>query len=251
MSTPVVSAFEHAAAVDDPRDFPVTTVLNTIRNGGKKLKLQITQIRNRYAAELAVTGGDRKAAKLAIASLKKKLPAVTWSGTFSRRANEALMEYIGLLCVDLDDLGAKLSLVREKLLGSPHVWALFLSPSGAGLKVIFRVPADAAKHLGSFLAVERHVLKLTSIQIDQSGKDLARLCFLSFDPDLYHNPDAIEIEPLPEPEKPARVQSAGETPSDLSLRERIATEELGPLRWWAEKGGFLCKCPGEHLHKLN
>jgi hypothetical protein len=58
------------------------------------------------------------------------------------------------------------------------------------------VPADKEKHLGSFLAVKQHVLELTSVEIDESGKDVARLCFVSYYPDLYFNPDALEITPL-------------------------------------------------------
>ena len=64
--------------------------------------------------------------------------------------------------------------------------------------------------------------QLTGVQIDESGKDVARLCFLSFDPERYHNPNATELEPLPEPEKPkAAFNSSGEV--NLSERQRIAT----------------------------
>ena len=77
--------------------------------------------------------------------------------------------------------------MREKLSDSPHLWTLFKSPSGDGLKAVFRVPADQAKHAGSFRAVEQHVKKLTGVQIDQACKDVARLCFLSYDPELIYN----------------------------------------------------------------
>ena len=77
--------------------------------------------------------------------------------------------------------------MREKLSDSPHLWTLFKSPSGDGLKAVFRVPADQAKHAGSFRAVEQHVKQLTGVQIDQACKDVARLCFLSYDPELIYN----------------------------------------------------------------
>src|SRR5439155_7667190 len=109
--------------------------------------------------------GDRKAAKLAVDLLKKKLAAILWSGRFSRRANDALIEHSGLLCGDIDDLGsgAILAGVRAQLLTSPYLIALFLSPTGRGLKAIFHVPADAHRHLGSFRAIERHVLGFTGV----------------------------------------------------------------------------------------
>ena len=75
-----------------------------IRTGGKKLRGQITQIRNRFEAELDITG-DLQAAKLAVEQLKKDLPGVTWSGRFSYRASDKLVQHSGLLCADLDSLG--------------------------------------------------------------------------------------------------------------------------------------------------
>jgi hypothetical protein len=141
-----------------------------------------------------------------------------------------------------------LATVRAKLLSSPYLFALSLSPTGYGLKAVVRVPADASKHAGSFRAVQQHVRKLCGVEIDEACKDPARLCFLSYDPDIYVNDNAIEIEPLPEPVKPRRAASHGECPLDLNLRERVAFELLGPLSWAAEKGGYFCRCPGEECH---
>jgi BT4734-like, N-terminal domain len=46
----------------------------------------------------------------------------------------------------------------------------------------------------AFRAVEQHVRGLAGVEVDQACKDPARLCFLSYDPELYHNPGATEIE---------------------------------------------------------
>jgi Protein of unknown function (DUF3987)/VirE N-terminal domain len=234
------------ATETETRDISVEKVWEAIRTGGRKLKGQITQIRNRFEAELALTSGDYKKAKQAVDALKKQLPAVTWSGTFSQRANDKLVQHSGLLCADLDSLGPLKAEVRVQLARSPHVVTVFDSPSGDGLKAVFRVPADAAKHMGSFRAVGRHVLELTGIQVDQSGKDVARLCFMSYDPELYRNANAVEIEPLPKPEKPKRTFS-GNGAVNLSERQKIAEELLGNIQWESETSGFVT-CPGKHLH---
>jgi len=228
------------------RDIDVEAVIKAIRTGGKKLRGQIEQIRNRFEAELAITAGDLKAAKLAVEQLKKALPAVTWSGRFSYRTSDKLLQHSGLLCADLDELGSELSRVREQLQTSPDLFALFLSPTGRGLKPVFLVPADASKHAAGFRAVEAHVKQLTGLQIDESCKDVSRLCFMSYDPDLYHDPLATELEPLPEPEKPKTAfNSAGEV--NLSERQRAATELLGDIDWTSEASGYPV-CPGKHLH---
>jgi hypothetical protein len=158
-------------------------------------------IRSKFQCVLTETNGDRKAAKEAIAADKKKLPGILWSGQFSRRANDALIEHSGLICADLDELGLRLSEVRKKLLTSSYLLALFRSPTGDGLKAIFRVPNDAAKHLASFRSVQRHVMELTGVQIDEACKDVARLCFVSSDLGWYYKPNALELVPPVEREK--------------------------------------------------
>jgi hypothetical protein len=244
MSRTVISMVK-CATDTETRDISVEKVLEGIRSGGKNLKSQIQQIRNRFEAEMAFIS-DRKKAKLAVDPLKKRLPGVMWSATFSQRANDKLIKYSGLLCADLDSLGAHLREVRKKLAAaSPHVVAVFLSPTGDGLKAVFRVPADASKHAGSFRAVEKHVRDLTGVQVDQACKDPARLCFMSHDPEIYVNENAREIEPLPEPEKSRFIKNNGMV--DLSGRQRIATELLGTVDWQSETSGY-CVCLGKHLH---
>jgi hypothetical protein len=134
--------------------------------------------------------------------------------------------------------------IRKKLQASPHVLAVFLSPTGDGLKAIVRVPADVSTHAGSFRAVQKHVRELTGVEIDQSCKDPARLCYMSYDPEIYVNESAVELEPLPEPEKP-KALSTGVV--NLSDRQRIACELLGAVDWQSGTSGFV-PCPGKHLH---
>ncbi len=226
-----------------PRDYDARRVIETIRTGGKELRGRVELIRETSQRELAIHG-DAKRAKVAAAELKKQLPAVLWSGRFTKRANDALLQHSGLLCADLDSLNGSLADVRVKLSESPHLWALFTSPSGDGLKAVFRVHPDAGKHLGSYRAIEQHVRELTGVQVDQACTDVARLCFLSYDPELIYKEGAKEIEPLPEPEKPRPAYNGMVI---LSERQRIATELLREIGWESETSGFVV-CPGKQLH---
>jgi VirE-like protein len=209
-----------------------------------KLGPTIEQIRKMFADFLANTG-DRKAAKNAVNDDKKQLPAVMWSGRFRSRKKNALDQHSGLLCADLDELGDQITEVRSKLVASSHVWALFTSPTGDGLKCVFRVQADADKHKQSFRAVEEHVHALTGAQIDQACSDVARLCFFSYDPDTYSNEAAIELEPL-ETESSTPTAAALCAP-EIKMRRDIAEQVLGKIDWETETQGN-CTCPGEHLH---
>jgi hypothetical protein len=79
-----------------------------------------------------------------------------FSGQFTSRktpGDEKLVEHSGLIIADLDSLGADLFTVRVSLRLSPHLSAMFLSPSGDGLNVCFAVFGDASRHGDSFRAV--------------------------------------------------------------------------------------------------
>jgi BT4734-like, N-terminal domain/AAA domain len=181
---------------------------------------------------------------------KDSLPAVMPSGTFSSRDGtngsvaDKLIQHSGLLCADLDKLGDDLEVIRGRLNTSKYLCTSFASPSGNGLKAWFYVPPDANLHAESFRAVEKYVLELTGIQIDQACKDVGRLCFVSDDPEAYYNPSRCELAPLPEPEKPKLAVVAN---VNLSGRQRIAGELVGAIDWQNAVEGY-CVCPGKHMH---
>jgi VirE-like protein/AAA domain-containing protein len=215
-------------------DCDVSAIIHAIKTGCNGLREQVEKIREVF----------RRYGKEAAREPKKKLQAVLWSGVFTRRADNALLTHTGELCADLDSLNGDFDATRGRLMNSPYVRLMFTSPCGDGLKTVLRVPADATKHEASYRAVRKHILDLTGIQIDEKCKNVSRMCFLSYDPEIYVNPSAIEIEPLPEPERPPRSFNSN---VDLSARQRAATELLGPIDWQSDTSG-LAQCPGEHLH---
>jgi hypothetical protein len=131
-----------------------------------------------------------------------------------------------LLCIDIDGLNSHQALVRQKLSTSPYRYFLFDSPTGEGLKAVFSVAPDASKHAGSFRALQRHVRELAGVKADEAARDLARVCFASWDPLAPYNPKPRQIEPLPEPEKHERPAN---TNIDLSARQRVAQDLLGAI----------------------
>ena len=245
-NSPLVSMVANAAATET-RDADAAEIIQCVRTG--KWRGPVEKIRAKFARVLADTG-DLKQAKNGVDSAKKKLPGILWSGRFSSRkkpADEKLLAHSGLLCADLDNLGERLAEVRAKLTVSPHLFAMFASPTGNGVKAVFRVPADKENHATSFLAVERHILELTGEKTDGSCKDVARLCFVSFDPDALLNPAALELPPLVETEKPAPAVAVASAAPEIETRRRIAVELVGAIEWDADARGF-CTCPGQHLH---
>jgi len=231
------------------RDYDVKEIIESIRADKLfRLRQPVENIRGTFLKVMA-TGNDRKAAKEAVAQDKRMLPAVLWSGHFRSRRKDDLLQHSGLLCADLDELGDQLAEVRPKLISSPYLFALFHSPTGDGLKAVFRVPADPARHKASFRAVEEHVRERTGVQIDESCSDVGRLCFLSHDPDAYWNENAVELPPLIEIEakKPAPAAPPEMCESEIKSRQSMAAELLGSIDWSTLVRGY-CTCPAQHLH---
>lgn len=214
-----------------------------IRTGGR-CREQIETIRRAYSAAQAAGEDPRKA----VGAMKQALPGILWSGTFATRKADAILGHSGLLVADLDALeSGTLERARTALVADPSAFAVFLSPTGSGLKAVFSVPADCSRHLAAFEAVRARVLEACGVEIDPSGKDLARLCFVSLDPAAHLNPDAVELAIPAADLKPERQVPLPLKGDALSLRERVAAEVLGEIEWTEAGKGFIA-CPGRELH---
>src|SRR5437773_1860479 len=229
-----------SATAKQPRiiDCEVDEIIEQLRDGRGEVRAKVERIRQKFWQVMEITNGDRKAAKKAINEIKLSLPAVMPSGTFERRDDDALTQHSGILCVDVDGQGReKLAEVKEKLRQSMFLYALFDSPTQDGVKGFFRVPADAEKHLASFYALRKHVLEIAGVKIDKSCKNVGRLCFLSYDPEIYVNEDATEIPPLDEPDEPEELLRRQEfKPGDprIATRRRVAKEQFGEIDYYNE-----------------
>jgi putative DNA primase/helicase len=103
---------------------------------------------------------------------------------------------------------------------------------------------DPARHGDSFRAIQKFFRDEANLEIDLKCKDLARICFLSYDPDIWIRTEGNEIiEPLlPEP-KPTPIPV-----ENLDERQRIAVEILGQAIEFDTASHGLLTCPGKHLH---
>lgn len=125
--------------------------------------------------------------------IKKTLPAVTFAGTLNgeARLDSNLHDYTGIVVCDIDKISrAKLNNYKNKLKNDGYVLAFFESPS-FGLKVLVRVDSGLEHHKShAFRQIEEYFSYNYEITIDSSGKNPSRLCFISFDPEMYYNEDA-------------------------------------------------------------
>lgn len=119
----------------------------------------------------------------------RKFPYVTFGGLFQQRSDRQLLQASGLMVLDLDDVkdlqAAKMALLEDKLLDTE---LLFVSPSGKGLKWVIRTDLSDSDYAEYFRGSSGYLRKKFGLEVDPSGKDISRACFLCHDPEAYLNP---------------------------------------------------------------
>lgn len=175
-----ISWYPNKVAIADSRDVLLSEELNKIRHGAYREEVQT--IRDLFAENQSKSADE----------LKGKLPALTISGVFKggRKASD-LVKYNQLIVLDIDDLSLEeITEVIEKIKVIPFTFYTFKSPSSVGVKIIVRVSTGAEHHKLAYEQVQNYYEQYVDVKIDTSGKDVNRLCFVSYDPDLYENLDA-------------------------------------------------------------
>lgn len=123
-------------------------------------------------------------------ALKENLPAVTFCGIFEDRFDNACVHYNQIMIVDIDKINEKrLQSLKLQMRDNIYVLAFFESPNG-GLKILMPIDSEIERHnTDAFYYVEEMFKGLYNIQIDKSGKNISRLCFISSDENLFYNPN--------------------------------------------------------------
>lgn len=123
---------------------------------------------------------------------KETSPAVTVSGKFenARKASQ-LTDHSGFIAMDFDDID-DIEHLENELRTDKYTYSLFRSISGNGLCAIVKI--DGKKHKDAFKSLEAYYLKHYSVGIDPSCKDVSRLRIISYDPNLYLNPESEKFE---------------------------------------------------------
>ena len=112
-----------------------------------------------------------------------------------------MTRHSGYIVLDTDGLtDAQIPEILAALAQHPNVRLAFISPSGAGIKVLVPVnpvPVDDLEHKGAYQACLEIFDELADeygFEIDTSGKDCSRLCFIAHDPLAIVNTHATAID---------------------------------------------------------
>ena len=126
---------------------------------------------------------------------KRRLPSVCFCGLFwGSHYKHDLNLYTNLLVVDIDHIKNDIPAIRQALIGDPKIVAVWTSVSGQGLKALLHVEYSCevmpenlwvVHEKCAFPQVQRYLKESYGIEIDPSGEDITRHCFVSFDPDIF------------------------------------------------------------------
>jgi len=174
----IVSVFKDLyKSKDVPFHVPLDKIVKRIQKGTSKELVE--QIRN---------GNDK---------LKNNLPCIIFAGTFNERNSNSLQKHSGLMVVDFDKYPS-IDVMHEQLellKSNPHFLLLFISPSGKGIKGVIKVCDELTKDTHPKVFKEFYK-KFEYEYFDISNCNVDRICFESYDPNIYVNMEAQTFEPI-------------------------------------------------------
>ena len=163
--------------------------------------------------------------------LKKLLPAVCFSGEFTKRADKSIVNHSGFMCLDFDNYEKVKEMQDDKLKLSKdkYVYSVFVSPSGKGLKIIVKIPADIDNHANYFISLEEY---FDSPYFDKTSKNIGRVCYESWDKNIYINKDSEVWDKIKEREY--KEVDASSIHKSLPITSETKIIEI-LMKWWEKR----------------
>ena len=211
-----VTIFKNIKETEAPFHRDVSVVLQRIKDGAtKSLVKQIRAEKNKAQRN----------------ELKKKLPAICFSGVFNKRLDSAIIEHSGLMCLDFDGHEKRKELLehKERLTKDRYVYSVFISPSGNGLKVLVKIPPIADKHVSYFNSLMKY---FDSPYFDKMCKNVSRVCYESYDPLLHINEKSALWDTIAEPTY--KEINSSIDPATIPITDENKVVEI-LVKWWEKK----------------
>lgn len=211
-----ITIFRNIKETEQPFYRPIDVILARIKEGASKDLVKEIRKEND---------------KTRINQLKQELPAICFSGTFNKRNDSAIMEHSGFICLDFDGYKKNKDLLEEKerISKDKHTYSVFISPSGNGLKAIVKIPQEIDNHKNYFNSLESH---FSSEHFDKTSKNISRVCYESYDPLIYINPNSSVWSKIEEQEYVERDKYRDRVTIPITDENKIIDILV---KWWEKK----------------
>jgi hypothetical protein len=168
----MVTVFSKITDVENPFYKEIDDVLLSFKDGSNKDKIEFVR---------SITDKEKRN------KLKSELKSVCFSGEFSRRSAKNIIRHSGFACLDFDDVKDAICL-RDSLQDNEYIYSAFVSPSGNGVKALVKVPKDIQNYKKYYEAI----CETFDSTLDTKTKDISRVCYESYDPNLFINHNSKE-----------------------------------------------------------
>ena len=214
--TSKITIFRNIKETDAPFHREVGHIVERIKNGASKELVKRIRLEQKKDVRN---------------ELKKQLPAICFSGVFTKRNDNSIQEHSGLICLDFDgyEKSKELLVDKENITKSPYTYSVFISPSGKGLKVLVKIPQDVDNHVNYFNSLQKH---FNNDKFDVACKNLSRVCYESYDPLIYVNENSSVWDKIEEREYQEKHQYR-DVPTIPITDENKIVEIL--VKWWTKK----------------
>lgn len=176
MKETIISVFKDLyKSKDVPYSLTIESVLKRIKEGKSEDKVNLIRKGNK--------------------GIKTSLPCIMFAGEFNHRDGNGLVNHSGLMVTDFDKYPSVevMNEHMEVLKKNKHFLTLFVSPSGIGIKGVVKIPAtDKLNHPKYFKEFHN---TFNYDYFDTANSNVDRVCFESYDPNIYINWDAEEFSP--------------------------------------------------------
>lgn len=207
-----ISLFNRITDINHPEEYDIDKVLDIIKTGSYyHVAGKVDAVRK------AKTKEEKEKAKM-------KLPAVTWNGTFKTKNRSDLIHYSSFTALDFDHIQPeKMDEFGKWLQGFPCIYAYYITPSGKGYKAI--ILHDNYEPLYHYDLYNQLLELFDCPERDTSTVDLARGNFLSYDPNLWKNPNPEPFHFVPSPPEPIIPETVTETIIKDEAGNEMITED--------------------------
>ena len=121
---------------------------------------------------------------------KEKLESVTLSGLFVSRRDTQSEQHSGFIGIDIDDINDP-EAVKDSLRNDPYVYSIFVTVSGHGLCVIFKI--NPKRHREDFYNISKYLFDKYQIISDPSGVNESRIRYVSYDPHIFIRYENVKV----------------------------------------------------------
>jgi hypothetical protein len=175
---------------------------------------------------------------------KNKLPGVCFNGVFEYRSLAGIKQHSGLIILDFDKFETSQDAIdfKNSISDDIYVFSCWISPSGKGVKALVKIPAEIENHKEYFKALKNYY---NHQNWDDSGSDVSRFCFESYDPDLFLNENSTIWDKTILPE----VEDIGSVNVSIAIKsDNLIITNL--LKWFNSKYSMTDGQRNNNIFKL-